>query len=201
MNLERRLFIDFQPIAIGRTNFYKDTNPIPDLKVYERGTIYRILLGEFRNKQPMTLFKGVQPLYITRNEEGNYLYYAGGFSSRREADDAQLFLKEKGFKSPEICRWQNGAVMNITVVESENDGSVDIPVSGTRYMIKIATESLSEELRAIIAAEAPRQSISKEAGGFTLGTFDSRDEVEILVSLLGENTTDQIEIIEIEINE
>ena len=81
------------------------------------------------------------------------------------------------------------------------DGSVDIPVSGTRYMIKIATESLSEELRAIIAAEAPRQSISKEAGGFTLGTFDSRDEVEILVSLLGENTTDQIEIIEIEINE
>lgn len=201
LNLERRLFIDFQPIAIGRTNFYKDTNPIPDLKVYERGTIYRILLGEFRNKQPMTLFKGVQPLYITRNEEGNYLYYAGGFSSRREADDAQLFLKEKGFKSPEICRWQNGVVMNITVVESENDGSVDIPVSGTRYMIKIATESLSEELRAIIAAEAPRQSISKEAGGFTLGTFDSRDEVEILVSLLGENTTDQIEIIEIEINE
>ena len=201
VELERRLFIDYEPIIIGRTNYYTNSNPVPPLKVYERGTIYRILLGEFRNKQPMTLFKGVQPLYITRNEEGNYLYYAGGFSSRREADDAQLFLKEKGFKSPEICRWQNGTVMNITVVESENDGSVDIPVSGTRYMIKIATESLSEELRAIIAAEAPRQSISKEAGGFTLGTFDSRDEVEILVSLLGENTTDQIEIIEIEINE
>ena len=201
MSLERRLFIDFQPIAIGRTNFYKDTNPIPALKIYERGTIYRILLGEFRSKQPMTLFKGVQPLYITRNDEGNYVYYAGGFATRREADEAQLFLKEKGFKAPEICRWQNGAVMNITVVENENDGSVAIPVSGTRYMIKISTDTLSDELRAVIAAEAPRQGISKEAGGFTLGTFDSRDEVEILVSLLGESTTAPIEIIEIEINE
>jgi hypothetical protein len=201
LHIERRLFIDFQPIAIGRTNFYKETNPIPDLKVYERGTIYRILLGEFRSKQPMTLFKGVQPLYITRNEEGNYLYYAGGFSSRREADEAQLFLKEKGFKSPEICRWQNGAMLNITTVERDNDGSVVVPVSGMRYMIKIVADTLSEELRTIISTEAPRQSVSKEADSFVLGTFDNRDEVEILVSHLAENTSATIEIIEIELNE
>lgn len=201
MSLERRLFIDFQPIAIGRTNFYRDTNPIPDLKVYERGTIYRILLGEFRSKQPMTLFKGVQPLYITRNEEGNYLYYAGGFSSRREADEAQLFLKEKGFKAPEICRWQNGAMLNITTVERDNDGSVAMPVTGMRYMIKITADALSDDLRAIISAEAPRQSVSKEADGFVLGTFDNRDEVEILVSHLAEHTSNEIEIIEIELNE
>lgn len=201
LSLERRLFIDFQPITIGRTNFYKDTNPIPELKIYERGTIYRILLGEFRNKQPMTLFKGAQPLYITRNAEGNYVYYAGGYATRREADDAQLFLKEKGFKSPEICRWQNGAMVNVTIAERDNDGSVVVPVSGTRYMIKISTASLTDDLRAIIASEAPRQSISKEVDGFMLGTFDSRDEVEILVSLFGESTTAPIEIIEIEINE
>ena len=202
LNLERRLFIDFQPIAIGRTNFYKDTNPIPDLKVYERGTIYRILLGEFRNKQPMTLFKGVQPLYITRNEEGNYLYYAGGFSSRREADDAQLFLKEKGFKAPEICRWQNGIMVNISDVERENGGAgVDIPVSGKRYMIKVVADSLSDDLRTIIDAEATRQSISKEANGFVVGTFDNRDEVELLRTRLAENTSADVELIEVEINE
>ena len=68
-------------------------------------------------------------------------------------------------------------------------------------MIKISTASLTDDLRAIIASEAPRQSISKEVDGFMLGTFDSRDEVEILVSLFGESTTAPIEIIEIEINE
>ena len=201
LHLERRLFIDYQPIAIGRTNFYKDTNPIPDLKVYERGTIYRILLGEFRNKQPMTLFKGVQPLYITRNEEGNYLYYAGGFATRREADDAQLFLKEKGFKAPEICRWQNGAVVNVTTAENDGDSSVIIPVSGKRYMIKLSTATLSDDVRAIIANEAPRQSVSKEANGFVLGMFDNRDEVELLSSLLSETTSTPVEIVEIELNE
>ena len=149
----------------------------------------------------MTLFKGVQPLYITRNEDGYYLYYAGGFATRYEADEAQLFLKEKGFKAPEICRWQNGEMMNITALERDNDGSVDVPVSGMRYMIKISVDALSEEVREIIANEAPRQSISKEADGFVLGTFDSRDEAEILVSLLSESTSAPIEIIEIELNE
>ena len=34
-----------------------------------------------------------------------------------------------------------------------------------------------------------------------IGSFDSRDEVEILTSLLGESCDAQIEIIEIELNE
>ena len=149
----------------------------------------------------MTLFKGVQPLYITRNEEGNYLYYAGGFATRREADDAQLFLKEKGFKAPEICRWQNGAVVNVTTAENDGDSSVIIPVSGKRYMIKLSTATLSDDVRAIIANEAPRQSVSKEANGFVLGMFDNRDEVELLSSLLSETTSTPVEIVEIELNE
>ena len=196
---ERRLFIDYQPIVIGRTNFYKDTNPIPELKVYERGTIYRIRLGEFRSKQPMTLFKGVQPLYIVRNDKGNYVYYAGGFASRFDADEAQLFLKEKGFKAPEICRWQNGEMVNMSSIEE--NGAEELPLVGKRYMIKITAETLSEDVRAVIAAEAPRKSVTKEAGGFTIGTFDSSDEVVLLVSLLSDITTDHVDVIEIELNE
>jgi hypothetical protein len=199
VGIERRLFIDYQPITIGRTNFYKESNPIPALKVYERGTIYRILLGEFRNKQPMTLFKGVQPLYITRNDDGNYVYYAGGFATRSEADDALLFLKEKDFKAPEICRWQNGVMENITQMES--DGDVAIPVMGKRYMIKIVSDALSDDVRQVIDAEAPRKSLSKDADGFVLGMFDNYDEAELLVSLLSDKTTDVVEVIEIELNE
>jgi hypothetical protein len=56
-------------------------------------------------------------------------------------------------------------------------------------------------VRAIIANEAPRQSVSKEADGFVLGMFDNRDEVELLVSLLSETIESPIEIVEIELNE
>lgn len=197
LSLERRLFIDYEPIIIGRTNFYKDTNPIPELKIYERGTIYRIRLGEFRSKQPMTLFKGVQPLYITRNEKGNYVYYAGGFATRSDADEAQLFLKEKGFKAPEICRWQNGMMVNLSTATEADD----LPLVGKRYMIKITASALSEDVRALIATEAARKSVSKETDGFILGTFDSYDEAEMLKVLLSESCSAPINIIEIELNE
>ena len=92
-------------------------------------------------------------------------------------------------------------MVNVTVVERDNDGSVVIPVSGKRYMIKISTDALSEDVRTVISTEAPRQSVSKEANGFVLGTFDNRDEVEILVSHIAENTSAKIDIIEIELNE
>ena len=58
IKVERRLFLDFAPIVVGRTNYYNSANPLPELRIFERGTIYRILLGTFRSKQPMTLFKG-----------------------------------------------------------------------------------------------------------------------------------------------
>lgn len=200
ITLERRLFIDYQPITIGRTNFYKDSNPIPALKVYERGVIYRILLGKFRNKQPMTLFKGVQPLYIERDKEGYYLYYAGGFATRLEADEAVLFLKEKGFKAPEICRWQNGAMVNLMQAVADDDASGDIPITGKHYMVKIGVEDLSEEVTTLLSTEAPDKRISKTSGGFTVGTFQSQEEADMLVTILSESSDAQIEVVEIELN-
>lgn len=199
ISLERRLFIDYVPITIGRTNYYKESNPVPELKVYERGTIYRILLGEFRNKQPMTLFKGVQPLYIDRDDDGHYIYYAGGFATRLEADEAQLFLKEKGFKAPEICRWQDGNMVNITAAV-EDDANVDIPVVGKRYMVQIVAEELGDELRALIEREAPAKAISRLGGGFAVGAFDSRDEAEALAAHI-EECGAVADIVEIELNE
>jgi hypothetical protein len=87
--VEYREFKDFAKVKIGRTNFYDESNPLPELKVYDNGIIYRLLLGKFRSKQAMTLFKGVQPMSIARDEDGQYCYYAGGCygegGSRRSA--------------------------------------------------------------------------------------------------------------------
>ncbi len=56
----------------------------------------------------MTLFKGVYPLYIDRDEEQMYCYYAGGYATRAEAERAKLQLSERGFRAPQICRWADG---------------------------------------------------------------------------------------------
>lgn len=203
LELEKRLFLDYSPVTIGRTNYYNATNPLPALKVYEKGTIYRILLGKFRSKQPMTLFKGVQPLYIDFNDkEELYYYYAGGFATRSEADEAQQFLRDKGFKAPEVCRWTDGQMKNITLSDSSSDSAEgDIPVAGHRYVVHIESDTMSDEMRTTIEQTAPRKSISRAGGKFMVGTFTSRADADLLFTVLSEAYPDcVVTISELELN-
>lgn len=203
LELEKRLFLDYSPITIGRTNYYNASNPLPALKVYEKGTIYRILLGKFRSKQPMTLFKGVQPLYIDYDDEGEvYCYYAGGFATRSEADEAQQFLRDKGFKAPEVCRWADGEMKNITLLDSSDDSSEgNSPVVGHRYVVHIETDTMSDDMRATIEQTAPKKSISRVGGRFMVGTFTSRADADLLFTVLSEAYPDcTVTISELELN-
>jgi hypothetical protein len=184
VELERRLFIDYEPIIIGRTNYYTNSNPVPPLKVYERGTIYRILLGKFRSKQPMTLFKGVQPLFIT-TEEDLYCYYAGGYATLKEAEEAQLFLREKGFKKPEICRWRDGEMINIDTLEEEDDDNTT-PLVGSRYIVMLECDTIDEALRQTITATSPDKVISRRGAQFAIGTFTDYAEATALLTALAE---------------
>lgn len=203
IKVERRLFLDFAPIVVGRTNYYNSANPLPELRIFERGTIYRILLGTFRSKQPMTLFKGVQPLFISENDDETYSYYAGGFATLAEAEEAQLFLKEKGFRAPEVCRWENGEMINLTEAEESNEEgeSVDMPVVGMRYMVEIEAEMLTDEMRATINQTTPGKMVSRADGRFVVGTFTSRSEADMLLTTLIDQHPDiQVTLKEIELN-
>lgn len=188
VELERRLFIDYEPIIIGRTNYYTNSNPVPPLKVYERGTIYRILLGKFRSKQPMTLFKGVQPLFIT-TEEDLYCYYAGGYATLKEAEEAQLFLREKGFKKPEICRWRDGEMINIDTLEEEDTDNTT-PLVGSRYIVMLECDTIDEALRQTITATSPDKVISRRGAQFAIGTFTDYAEATALLTALSEQHPD-----------
>lgn len=200
VQLERRLFLDYAPIIIGRSNFYNSTNRLPELKVYERGTIYRILLGTFKSKQTMTLFKGVQPLFIDQNEEGKYSYYAGGFATLAEAEEAQLFLKEKGFKRPEICRWRDGVMTNLSQAKSD-DGEIDeVATSSNRYIVTLECDSISDQMRQLISTTAPDKMISRRGQQFAIGTFTERSEADLLMSSIVERFPDiETSIVELDI--
>lgn len=189
IDLQRRLFIDYTPITIGRTNYYNNNNPVPKLKVYERGTIYRILLGSFRTKQPMTLFKGIKPLFIAKDEENQYCYYAGGYATLKEAEEAQIFLKDKGFKRPEICRWRNGEMINIDSVTHQQDNEDDTEgtdLVGHRYIVILECNTISDALRETITSTTPDKVISRRGAQFAIGTFTDQSEADILLSTIEE---------------
>ena len=181
IKVEYREFMDYAPVKIGRTNFYDENNPLPELQVFERGTIYRIRLGQFRTKQTMTLFKGVQPMSIERNEDNLYCYYAGGYAKESEAREAQQFLKDKGFKNPELCCWKDG---KMTVITSSKTAETKSAESKTRYMVEIGITTLDSAMRQLINKEAPGKIISRGRGNYAVGMFSERGEADALVTAL-----------------
>lgn len=185
IDLKRRLFLDYQPVAFGRTTYYNSRNPLPILKVYDEGTIYRILLGSFKARQPMTLFKGVYPLYISQNDGRMYCYYAGGYATRAEADEAQQLLRDRGFRAPQVCRWIDGEMVNLTQEEADEDRAAE--VTGTRYVVEIVSQSgqLDEAARELIAENGDKREISRVGDSmFVVGTYPDRAVADKLVELL-----------------
>lgn len=59
------------------------------MEVYRQGTVYRIQLGAFTQKQAVSLFKGVYPLCYEKSEDGKFRYFAGAFrdAARRRRPD------------------------------------------------------------------------------------------------------------------
>lgn len=196
---EHRLFLDYADITFGRTNYYNDANPLPTLKVYERGTIYRILLGVFKSRQPMTLFKGVQPLYIERDGRGMNHYYAGGFATLEEAEMAQRMLRDKGFKAPEICVWMDGMMTNLTA-DSGMSANEEEATEAKRYMLRIAEADMTDEIRQYISEQYPDKMTTLTSDGIIIGSFDGHDEVTRLFIVLGDEYGVDSEILEVEIN-
>ena len=197
---EQRLFIDYCNITFGRTNYYNSTNPLPEVKVYERGTIYRILLGVFKSRQPMTLFKGTHPLYIETDESGLNHYYAGGFATLEEAEAAQKLLYDKGFKAPEICRWVDGTMTNLSAGSAmPATQEPKKSTSAKRFMLCIAEKDMTTALKQRIGELHSNKSITLTHDGYVIGSFESHDEVTRLFITLSDEFNVNLEILEVEI--
>lgn len=76
--------------------------------------IYRILLGEYKYKQNISIFRNASPLYVLKTDAGRYRYFAGGFATKAEAVDAQELLRTKGFRRPELAVVRRGIYQSDT---------------------------------------------------------------------------------------
>lgn len=165
-DVERRSFVTYEPIKFNAKSPYNSSNPVPECVMYEYGTIYRLLLGKYKYKQNLSIFKNISPLYIYTGEDGQYSYYAGGFRTKSEASAAAGILKKKGFRNPQIIEWCNGDMVNISSLGEEGD---------LFYRIEISGGELNDKTLDIIKEMAGDGQVSKIGEGkYVIGVFDSR---------------------------
>jgi hypothetical protein len=109
LSLQRRSFIDYEDIEVKLPSIYSLNNPVPETKVYDYGTVYRIRIGVFTKRPSISVLRGVKPLsYSTKYNEGQYAYFVGGFRTEQEAQEGVKYLKRLGFKEPIIAVWIDG---------------------------------------------------------------------------------------------
>lgn len=196
--VERRSFVQYEPIQFHAKSPYNSQNPVPECVVYEYGTIYRLLLGSYKYEQNLNIFKGIAPLYIKLEEDGRYYYYAGGFRTKSEAVAAEGILRKKNFRNPQIIEWCNGQMTNITALGEEGEYHYRIEIEGI--------EKLSDLTLSVIRDNAPDCQLSKVGDtSFILGSFDSQavakqvaesvqhsDEMlRVKVAVIGEESQDE----------
>ena len=186
LDVEERIFIRYQPIEFSSTPHYSSRNPIPEDTIYNRGTVYKILVGTYSQKQAPSIFRGAYPIWYHRTDDGRYRYCIGAYASLAEAEEAFDRMKERGFRKPQIVVWENGIYRNIT--EAQEDGE-DGPIVLFRVEITADHGALPDEVRKTMTERAPDVEISRSSlpdgrYRFSIGTFDSKaiaDEIADIV--------------------
>ena len=175
ITLQRRNFIEYEPISIKGTSFYNSKNPIPRTKIYDYGTVYRIRIGLFRNRPNISALRGVAPLsYTDAYNKGLYAYFVGGFRTEQEANKGVAQLQKLGFKEPIIAVWVDGEFYPTLDAMQKKLGQYNVEISGI--------ETLSEDIKAKIAQRSTELTISRVGSTFIVGTFNSKGDAEALVS-------------------
>ena len=171
IEIVERFFVEYDSLVFSKVPRYDARHPIPECRIYARGTIYRILLGTFSAKRPVSLFKGAYPLWYSVDGDGKWSYYAGGFATLAEAESAQELLKKRGFVRPEIVGWKHGVARNYSQ-------HPDTDARTYRVEVLDAAE-LSEPIRAVIAAIAADAEVSKVGRNlFVVGPLPDKETAE-----------------------
>jgi len=189
--IEERMFLEYEPIGFVTPAKYNASHHIPEVKVYERGTIYRILLGTYTNRtNGGYLFKGAYPLGYEK-VEGKYAYYAGGYRTLDEARAAQEQMKKKGFRRPEIVVWNDGERTNLAdAAEQGNAPMFRVEIGGL--------DGFPEELRAAVQAVAGESEISRAGRHFIVGPLaDKAVADKVAEAVMQQNASLEVKIVEI----
>lgn len=171
----RRYFLDYEPLQFSTQYVYNAKNPVPECIVYEHGEMYRIKLGEFAAKQPVSKFRGLEPVSYLKAPNGAWRYYAGGYASADEAAKPLQTVRRLGFRNADIAAWIDGAYADNAAELAE--------LKSKTFLVEISgTEALSDDVRNAVLRNTPEANISRAGKNtFVVGSFRSREEADLAV--------------------
>ena len=177
LSLQRRSFIKYEDIEVKTPTIYNSKNPVPQTKIYDYGTIYRIRIGLFSKRPNISALRGVMPLsYSDAYNGGMYAYFVGGFRTEQEAKDGVDYLKKLGFKEPIIAVWVDGEYYPTLEDMRRSESQYNIEISG------VAT--LTDDVKALILSHKSDCTISRIGSTFVVGTFEGKSVAESVVAEL-----------------
>ena len=175
LSLQRRSFIVYEDIKVKTPTIYNSKNPVPQTKVYDYGTVYRIRVGLFSKRPNVTALRGVTPLsYTTAYNNGMYAYFVGGFRTEQDAKEGVSYLKKIGFRDPIIAVWVDGEYYSTVEEMHRSQSQYNIEISG------VAT--LTDDIKALILSHKNDCTISRTGTTFVVGTFEGKSVAEAVVS-------------------
>ncbi len=183
LSLQRRSFIHYEDIKVQIPTIYTSKNPVPQTKVYDYGTIYRIRVGLFSKRPNLSALRGVTPLsYTTAYNNGVYAYFVGGFRTEQEAKDGVVRLKKLGFRDPIIAVWVDGEYYPTVEDMRRSESQYNIEISGVL--------SLTDDMKSLIINHKSDCTISRIGTTFVIGTFEGKSVAESVVADLKSTNPD-----------
>lgn len=175
IDVKRRYFLDYVPLEFSTKYVYTSKNPLPECVVYENGEMYRIKLGEFAERQPLSKFRGLEPVSFLRSEDEGWVYYGGGYPSVEALEKHLQTVKKLGFRSADVAAWIDGTYAGSRAEIAElKSKSYTIEISGV--------ESLSDGVRRVIAQMSEGNELSRVGKDTYLVTgFRSREAAEVVL--------------------
>lgn len=188
LSLQRRSFINYEDIEVKVPTIYNSKNPVPQTKVYDYGTVYRIRIGLFSKRPNLSALRGVTPLsYTTAYNKGLYAYFVGGFRTEQEAKEGVAKLKKLGFKEPIVAVWVDGEYYPTLNDMRRSESQYNIEISGVT--------TLTDEMKASILSHKNDCTISRIGSTFVVGTFEGKSVAEaVATDLRALNSDIKVEI-------
>ncbi len=190
VKLKERLFLDYADIKVTPASPYNARNPIPEVEVYPKGIVYRVLLGTFTTVQQPSSFRNVSPLAVQKGPDNKYRYFAGGFPSDTTAKAAVEQMTKRGFKAPHEVVWMDGVYINLTTGKGLGSGFYSVELSGVR--------ELKAEVREVIRTVTGGKDIVRGGDMFIVGPLDNAAEAARLRAALEKRDPEmEVKILEI----
>lgn len=180
IDMRERIFIDYEDIEVHSPAIYNASNPIPECEIYERGVIYRVLLGNYGWRQNISTFRGVAPLSYERGGDKRFRYYTGGFETLTEAQEGVDTLKKIGFKAPKIVVWDYGVYSEFDEegnITSDSDNLYRLEISG-------AGDDLSNDVKEVLRELAGNRDVLRAGELFFVSPFEAPSQAEAVADAI-----------------